>query len=239
MQDGQRMGSNLKNIGRTRMNDFAARRRSPDNKYTLDELVALLRALSQQGGRLPAERLLAQQFSVKRHQLRRALSTLRASGDIDQPRQRKRSGLLRTEALVRDTNPLEVVEMRLAIEPALARLAALRASPFEIACLQQAVAASEAGDHSRAADLAFHKTIAAATRNHLAEALYALLREVGTDTRLQLPKLLLRRETEHHRAIVNAIAARDPVAAEQCMRIHLMAVHQRIMEGLSTSVSAA
>jgi DNA-binding FadR family transcriptional regulator len=209
------------------------------NKYTLDELVALLRNLSRQGDRLPAERVLAQNFSVKRHQLLRALSALRASGDIGQPRQRKRSGMLRTEALVRDTNPLEVIEMRLAIEPTLARLAALRASPFEIGRLQQAVEASERGEQSREADIAFHRTIAAATRNKLAAALYALLRDVGTDTRLQLPKLLLKREVQHHRAIVDAISARDPDGAEQSMRTHLMAVHQPIMEGMSTSVSAA
>ena len=73
---------------------------------------------------------MAEALNVKRHQLRRALKALRANGEIA-PAEAKRKPLVghNGEYLVRDTNPMEVIEMRIAIEPFLARLAALRASP--------------------------------------------------------------------------------------------------------------
>lgn len=47
---------------------------------------------------------------------------------------------LNQKRMVQSTNPFEVMEMRLMIEPALARLAALRASPDEIARIVEAQA---------------------------------------------------------------------------------------------------
>ena len=88
---------------------------------------------------MPAERTIARQLNVKRHQLRGALEVLRANGEIGPPTSRRGgSGLRREESLIRTTNPIEVIEMRLAIEPSLARLAALRASPLEIARILRA-----------------------------------------------------------------------------------------------------
>ena len=139
-------------------------------------LVDTLRERFATEGSLPAERTIAKQLNVKRHQLRGALEVLRANGEIGPPRSRRGgSGLRREESLIRTTNPIEVIEMRLAIEPSLARLAALRASPLEIARILRA--ATTSGDvDTGAADLIFHKTIAASTRNNLAAALYTLLR---------------------------------------------------------------
>ena len=149
-------------------------------------LVDTLRERFATEGSLPAERTIARQLNVKRHQLRGALEVLRANGEIGPPTSRRGgSGLRREESLIRTTNPIEVIEMRLAIEPSLARLAALRASPLEIARILRA--ATTCGDvDTGAADLIFHKTIAASTRNNLAAALYTLLRQIGTDVRLRL-----------------------------------------------------
>jgi GntR family transcriptional regulator, transcriptional repressor for pyruvate dehydrogenase complex len=194
---------------------------------------------------LPAERTMAKQFNVKRHQLRGALEVLRAHGEIGPPASRRGgSGLRREESLIRSTNPIEVIEMRLAIEPSLARLAALRATPLEIARISRA--ATTSGDvDSGAADLIFHKTIAASTRNNLAAALYTLLRQIGTDVRLRLgstaganPQRPAQRDAEH-RAVAEAIAARDPDAAECAMRRHLAAVQRRIVDRLAPGLSVA
>ncbi len=209
----------------------------------LSSLVEAIRNLAAQSG-LPSERMLAGKLNVKRHQLRRALHILRGNGDIGPAEaKRKGHGLRNGESLVRDTNPLEVIEMRIAIEPFLARLAALRASPIEMARIERA-ATTLSGTDSGAADLKFHKTIAASARNNLAASLYALLRQVASDSRIRVcntrpacPKRIQRRDSEH-RAIAQAILARDGDAAEQAMRLHLAAVQQRVIEQLNPLAAA-
>jgi DNA-binding FadR family transcriptional regulator len=222
-----------------------ATRRQVRDEAAFNRLVDILRERFAAEGSLPAERTMAKQLNVKRHQLRGALEVLRANGEIGPPTSRRGgSGLRREESLIRTTNPIEVIEMRLAIEPGLARLAALRASPLEIARIVRA--ATTSGDvDTGAADLIFHKTIAASTRNSLAAALYTLLRQIGTDVRVRLgkntganPQRLVQRDAEH-RAVAEAIAARDPDAAESAMRAHLAAVQRRIVDRLAPGLSVA
>jgi DNA-binding FadR family transcriptional regulator len=209
-----------------------------------DAVVAALRALLQEGGSMPSERKLAQRMKVNRHQIRRALEVLRESNEIEPAGARRAAATLgRGTVLARDTNPLEVIEVRMALEPTLARLAAVRATPLDIARIVRA-ATPESGD-SGSQDLAFHKAIAAGARNNLASALYLLLREIGRDARLKLgrnsptcPKRLLQRNAEH-RSIADAIAARDADAAERAMRVHLTSVHRLILSRMSPEFEAA
>lgn len=126
----------------------------------------------------------------------------------------------------------------------LARLAAVRASPLEIARIERAATTAEGTDIG-AADLNFHKAVATGSRNSLALELYALLRKVATDSRLQIgrdapycPNRLKQRDAEH-RAIAKAIRERNPEAAEEAMRTHLAAVQQQILRRLSPGTSAA
>ena len=203
----------------------------------LSDIMSAIRDLA--GGQgLASERAMAEALNVKRHQLRRALSALRANGEIA-PAAAKRRPLIgdNGENLVRATNPLEVVEMRIAIEPFLARLAALRASPAEIAAIDKA-ATTGAGIDSGAADLKFHGLIAAASGNKLAGLLYDLLRRVARDARVRLavpnpssPDRTHARDLEH-RAIAEAILSRDPDRAERAMRLHLAAVQKLVSERL-------
>src|ERR1700683_1451301 len=132
----------------------------------LHEIILAVRAMKARQ-KLGSERTMAEALNVKRHQLRRALQALRANGEIA-PAEAKRKPLVghNGENLVRATNPMEVIEMRIAIEPFLARLAALRASPLEMAGIGQA-ATTGAGVDSGMADLKFHKLIAAASGNKL------------------------------------------------------------------------
>lgn len=206
----------------------------------LDSLVTRLRERVAAGEVLPAERAIAEQYAVKRHRVRQALAMLRENGDLEQTRRMNNAG---GESLIRATNPLEVIELRLALEPALARLAAVRATPLEIARIVRA--ATTAPDMQRStADLMFHKYVAAASGNALAADLYALLRKVGSDARVRVqnsaptcPNRLAQRDKEH-RAVADAIAARDPEGAEAAMRTHLNAVHQLIL-GRLTAANAA
>ena len=204
------------------------------------DLVCELRLRLSAGGPLPAERPLAEHYGVKRHRIRQALAILRDEGDLDPSR---RSAAPGDESMIRSTNPLEVIEVRLALEPALARLAALRATPLEIARIMRA--ATTASDMQRStADLVFHKLVAAASGNGLAADLYTLLRTVGADSRVRLqsttppcPNRLAQRDQEHH-AVAQAIAARDPELAEAAMRAHLNAVHRIILNRLMAANAA-
>jgi DNA-binding FadR family transcriptional regulator len=210
----------------------------------LHGLVKAIRAMAA-GKKLRSERAMAEALKVKRHQLRKALQVLRSNGELA-PAEAKRKPLIgpNGENLVRATNPMEVIEMRIAIEPFLARLAALRASPFEMAGIEQAATTVKGAD-TGAADLKFHKLVAAASGNKLAASLYTLLRQVASDARVRIghnnppcPKRTLERDAEH-RAIAQAILRRDPNAAENAMRVHLAAVQKRIVEQLNPLAAAS
>jgi DNA-binding FadR family transcriptional regulator len=214
--------------------------RPTTTEVPLGTLVRQLRARLASREVLPAERALAEEYAVKRHRIRQALAMLRERGDLDSPPRARSTG---GESLIRSTNPLEVIELRLALEPALARLAAVRATPLEIARILRA--ATTASDMQRStADLVFHKLVSAASGNGLAADLYALLRKVGSDARVRVqstmppcPNRLAQRDQEHH-AVAEAIAARDPERAEAAMRAHLTAVHRIILTRLTAANAA-
>jgi DNA-binding FadR family transcriptional regulator len=169
---------------------------------------------------------------------------LRANGEISAAEPKRNGiGLRNGESLIRETNPMEVIEMRIAIEPFLARLAALRASPLEMARIERA-ATTLAGTDSAAADLRFHRAIAAGSGNRLADSLYALLRQVASDTRIRLCKsspvssTRIQQRDNEHRAIADAISRRDADAAERAMKVHLAAVQKRVIDQLNPLAAA-
>lgn len=191
-------------------------------------IVAAVRALAAEGP-LPAERRLAETLDVSRHQLRRALIWMRETDELAAPRRRGKpaaAGAGAISQMVRNTNPVEVVELRIMIEPTLARLAALRATPTQIAAMRKA--AEDIARHGAgAADL--HRMIAGASGNTLAGEFYDMLRRIEFDARLRVDTGLgtpADTDGDEHARIVEAIAARDPAAAERAMREHLSTVHR-------------
>ncbi|OXS93145.1 hypothetical protein B7H01_15220 [Pandoraea apista] len=199
------------------------------------DLVESLRTRLANGEALPAERQLADELGVKRHQLRNALKVLRDEGELESPRgrgegQSRRNG----EILAGHTNVLEVIELRLALEPFLARLAAVRATPVEISRIERAATTSPGADRG-STDLAFHRAVAAASGNALAADIYQIIRRVGSDIRLHVqqpvphcPERIRQRDREHQ-AIAEAIRNRAPDLAETAMREHLIRVREQIM----------
>ena len=127
-----------------------------------DQTLTKLRQMIANGGfngRIPPERALASDLGVGRRSLRRALEILEQEGHISRHQGRgtfinghdsgegnvaaapraARNGSGRAAApnlaiahLLDHTSPMEVIEVRLAIEPVMARLAAFRASQAEI-----------------------------------------------------------------------------------------------------------
>ena len=73
------------------------------DEQAFNRLVDILRKRFAAEGSLPAERTMAKQLNVKRHQLRGALEVLRANGEIGPPTSRRGgSGLRREESLIRE-----------------------------------------------------------------------------------------------------------------------------------------
>ena len=197
-------------------------------------------------GRLPSERELAATLGISRRVLRHALGLLEAEGRIS--RQHGRGTFATdarhaTESLVHEmsrlTNPVDTLEARLAIEPMLARLAALRATKGDIDRLFEAADASrDAKDplSYEKADAAFHRRISAAARNPLLIAIFDAVLETALEGAWRHG-----RETAHcinnqaayaadHHRIAVAIAERNAAQAEQAMRLHLNAVQKRLIE---------
>ncbi|AUT48520.1 FadR/GntR family transcriptional regulator [Achromobacter sp. AONIH1] len=216
-----------------------ARTRQPEVSNDVTRLITQIRAMIGKGEELPPERLLADQLKVKRHRLRLALETMRDAAELPRPIIRRNdSPVLKSDVVVQGTNALEVIELRIVLEPAIARLAAVRASPVQIAKILEA-ATTPQGVTRTIGDIAFHKLLADSSGNQLAASLYAFLRRVGSDHRLHVPMASaitserIQQRDQEHRAIAEAIAARSPDAAEQAMRQHLRRVQREIADRLN------
>lgn len=202
-------------------------------------LLSQLRDRVSRGGALPSERDLAAELGVTRHQLRRALAELRERGELGVSQSPRGSAAV-PNRWSRRTNPIEVAELRAVLEPALARMAAVRATPIDVRRIQRA-SITLAEQQSASADLDFHTAIAAATGNRLAADLYALLRQVGRDARLHLspvrerPADRLRQRDAEHQRVAQAIALRDPEAAAQAMQAHMQMVQRQVVERIATA----
>jgi DNA-binding FadR family transcriptional regulator len=132
----------------------------------------------------------------------------------------------------------QALELRRMIEPAAARLAAERATEPEIAALYEAyeemVAAGDDLDDFMAPDLRFHSLLLEACGNelleHMSEIFTAVLRTVfaySSSSSRSYP-----RAARRHRAIVKAIEARDPDAAERAVLRLLDDTHRNLASAL-------
>ncbi len=194
---------------------------------------------------LPTERELAEEIGVGRRAVRRALDVMEAEGRIWR---RQGAGTFiaaarsRTESRIRQlpemSNMFEVMEVRLRIEPALARLAALRATAPEIARMREiagkVIEASDM-DSRELWDSSLHRAVAMAAGNTLFLALFDVVDRVRQDDNWRHVREALRTPTStrlyhaQHGELVDAIERRDPVAAEQVMRKHLLSLQERLM----------
>jgi DNA-binding FadR family transcriptional regulator len=220
---------------------------SDSSNLALGRLRALLDEGSFDAGqRLPPERVLAAQIGIGRRALRRALEVLEAEGRIWRhqgkgtflgPRPvHSRTGL---EELSSRTSPLEVMDVRLEIEPALARLAALRASNGDterLLRIADKIASSTDADALELWDGALHRAIAEAAGNNLLLAIFDMVDRVRQDVGWQVLRERARSKdrqsayVEQHRRVIAAIAQREAHAAEQAMREHLELVRDGLLK---------
>lgn len=207
----------------------------------LRELVA--RCESTGETRLPAERELARQLGVSRGTLRRALDAIEAEGLIWRHVGQgtfigTRQPALKRSHITRFTNPDEVMEARLMLEPRLAAMAAFRASAEEVARMEYCLRKSEAAGTIEMFELwdgRLHRTIAEAARNHMLLALFDNLNAVREDDvwgKLKTASFNRPRKVGYmnqHRELVEAIRQRDAGAAERIMQMHLETVRRDLL----------
>lgn len=194
---------------------------------------------------LPTERELSEQIGVGRRAVRRALEVMEAEGRIwrrqgagtfigSEPAQPERQ----IKDLPELSNMFEVMEVRLRLEPALAQLAAVRATPDDIATMRDLAAkvgSAEDMDSRELWDGALHRAIATAAGNTLFLALFDVVDRVRQDETWRHVREALRTHESttlyksQHVDVLDAIERRDPVAAEKCMRRHLLALQERLM----------
>lgn len=197
-----------------------------------------------EGARIPPERELCTTLGVSRAELRKALLVLEAEGAVDRgagrgtfltrpPNQPASGGLAQTIAALSETSsPIDAMQARLALEPEIARRAALHATPGQLRELRRL-----SGEMRKAPtwaayedlDGAFHQVIAEATGNTLLSTLHRILNQVRLvvvwrrlDTSATGPDDAYHSFAEHD-AILTALEARDAGAAAAAMAAHLQA----------------
>ena len=189
------------------------------------------------GRSLPGERDLAKRFGVSRGSVRDAFRMLETIGLIETrhgqgtfPRELDVDRLVVPLASVlthRHDLQDELLDVRRMFEPAVARVAALRATPDDLADLDRIVEAQRrkvrGGRSTIVEDTAFHAALARSTRNRvlmrLMETLNALLVESRALTLKQ--KGRPERSIRGHETVVAALRRGDAEAAALAMHQHI------------------
>jgi DNA-binding FadR family transcriptional regulator len=189
------------------------------------------------GEPLPSERHLAERFGVSRGSIRDALRTLETIGLLET---RHGQGTFPHELSVdRLVAPLasvmayrsdlqdELLDVRRMFEPAVARVAALRATQEDLADLQRILDAQRQkvknGQSAIVEDTAFHAILARSTRNRVVMSIMATLNDLLVESRTQslLQKGRPARSIDGHEAVVAALRRRDAEGASQAMYNHI------------------
>jgi len=173
--------------------------------------------------RLPAERELATHFGAARSTVREALKQLEENQLVTR---RIGSGTFVNyragdddEDIAERTSPLELIEVRLAIEPHMARLATVNATQRDLERLADALKQVEACRRDREAftraDSQFHLTLAECSRNPLMVWLYRHINDVRSHAQWSrmkdkiLSEERLAEYNRQHRLLFEAINSRD------------------------------
>lgn len=207
------------------------------------------------GGRLPAERELAEQLQVSRASVREALIALEIEGYVDvrvgtgvfvcapredgQYQDERDAPPVSAEDTIEatDIGPFDLLETRLLIEPECAALAAQKASPAQIAAIRAAHDGMSLTESPSVHDRAFHSAIGAACGNAALAAAISHIWHLSTlspvfhrlEEHFVTTKVWIEAQKEHER-ILAAIVDRDPIRARHAMHDHLVGILARLRE---------
>ena len=187
------------------------------------------------GERLPAERDLARHFEASRSTVREALRRLEEMRLVTR---RIGSGTfvnyrpaLDQNSIAEVTSPIELIEVRLAIEPQMARLAVVNATARDLERMGEALKRVEScgADRERfsRADEQFHLMLAECTQIRLMVWLYRQINDVRSHAQWDAmkDKILTERRiavyNRQHRELYRALCDRDVDAAARIISGHL------------------
>ncbi|WP_109466087.1 FadR/GntR family transcriptional regulator [Albibacillus kandeliae] len=212
----------------------------------------ILRGILRPGERLPAERELAERLGVSRPSLREAIAELQDEGLLTA---RAGSGIYVAEVLGSAFSPalqrlfatheeamFDYVAFRRDMEALAAERAARYGSDSDLQVIQTVFDKMEASLTKRNAkeeaklDAQFHSSIIEASHNvvmlHMMRSMYDLLREgVFYNRQVMFAQRTSRTALlDQHRAINDALQARDPEGAARAVRAHLDYVEQALRD---------
>ena len=196
---------------------------------------AILEGKYADGERLPAERHLASHFGASRSTIREALRRL---DEMDLVTRRIGSGTfvnyrpaLDHNDIAEVTSPIELIDVRLAVEPQMARLVVVNATARDLERMGDALKRVEACGDDREyfsrTDEQFHLALAECTRNPLMVWLYKQINDVRSHAQWDgmKDKILTRRRitdyNRQHRELYAALCSRDVDAAVRIITEHL------------------
>ncbi len=204
------------------------------------------------GYKLPSERDLAMHFGVSRTSLRPVMKVLEIMGVVSQrvgdgtylsgDASSVLSEPLEFFFLLDETSAEELIETRLMVEPRLAALAAEKASAEQRIILRESIAEMKASGSDQfrliEADLLFHRTIIQSSGNRLCSHLFQVIHRSMFQMIQRTSQIVDRNHTlAFHRAIYDAIAAQDPVAADRHMRSHMIDARELLVRTKQADVN--
>jgi GntR family transcriptional regulator, transcriptional repressor for pyruvate dehydrogenase complex len=198
----------------------------------------------QPGKRIPPERDLSAEFGLARNTVRRALKVLEDEGVI--VRDVGRGTFLAETARpqsdlasrIRNASPVEIMEVRLMIEPQAAELCATRANGADLDAMAECLRKSEAAKTVAEFEMwdgLFHQALLAACHNQLLIDIYDAINSVRRKAdwaklkeRVMTPAR--RQNTQkQHRKIMSLLRARDARGAALEMTKHLEDVRRSML----------
>lgn len=217
-----------------------------NSSLALDRIRDLIAALPADGDRrLPTERALVATLGISRRAVRRALEVLEAeeviwrrqgSGTFAGPR--PSVAVDRIVAASAGVDFFEVMEVRLRIEPQLAQMAALRARPEAIARMRQIIDRlyqAHDADEYELWDSTLHREIAVSADNRFFLSVFDAMDRIRSDDAWRAIRDRTRNTAslvasrQQHEAIVEGIAAHDPVRAGAAMLAHIQAINDHVL----------
>ena len=224
---------------------------SPVKKKMISDVVteklkeAILGGSFKPGDKFFSERELVEQFQVSRIVVRESLRKLEATGLLDIKRgsgmfvadvNSKAIGDALTSALkIHGVDIDEIIEARLTIEPAVARLAAKTKTPESLDALKVNIEEAQnlvnKNSIAKYKDIDFHGLIAEATRNRVIrlsmKAMLNSVRNIDTPSRFQGERD--KAAISYHRKIYKAIKEGNPQKTEKLMREHIIEIREKLL----------
>ena len=209
---------------------------------------AIADAVYQYGDKLPPEREIARSFGASRTTVRKALRQLEERKFVE----RKvgsgtyvvHRGSQDERAIADITSPHELMDVRIAVEPHIVRLALMHGTARDIEAMGEALRELEQvgtdREHFTRWDERFHMALANATHNPLMVWIYGQINEVRNHTQWSKVKdkvLTPSRIADYnagHRALFEAMQARDAEAAVELINQHLAEARRDLLGAQST-----